>query len=93
MFRVLTMEDKCEFLKISIESFTKVLKVITLLYLITIYIDLQIYTFKKVDEEERSKKLLAIKSCKSYSSWPKHTIEELMELMEWRNFSANTSLL
>ncbi|CAF0957224.1 unnamed protein product, partial [Brachionus calyciflorus] len=72
MFRVITLEDKCEFLKISISNYEKI--------------------SKKIIDEEREEKIQAIKNCKAYNSWPKHTIEELMEIFEWKTFSANTIL-
>jgi len=32
-----------------------------------------------------------IKNCKAYSSWPKHAIEELLNVFEWRSYAPNTS--
>lgn len=93
MFRVMTLEDECEFLKISIANFIKVkdvsqkkrkppIECSNLVYIIFL---------KKIEEEEKQEKFNAIKKCPSYSSWPKHTIEELMNLFEWRDFPQNTS--
>ena len=46
---------------------------------------------KKILFEEKTEKLNLIKSCKSYTSWPRHILEELIGIFEWREFSANTS--
>ena len=46
---------------------------------------------KKVFDEETTLKYNAIKNCSSYNSWPKHAIENIIKLFEWRHFSANTS--
>jgi CRP-like cAMP-binding protein len=37
-------------------------------------------------------KLNAIKLCPSFKTWPRHTVEELMTLFEWRTFQASTVL-
>lgn len=72
MFRVMTQEEKCEFLKLSFDSYTKITK--------------------KLISEENLEIFNIIRNCKAYGSWPKHAIEELIKVFEWRTFSPNTIL-
>ncbi len=72
MFRVMTLEDECEFVKLSVESYKKITK--------------------KLCDEENMEKFMAIRKCKAYSEWPKHAIEELVRIFEWRSFAPNTIL-
>ena len=44
-----------------------------------------------METEQKIDKYNAIKTCIHYTSWPKHTIEELMKFFEWRDYTPNTS--
>jgi len=68
----MTLEDNCEFVKLSVESYKKITK--------------------KIIDEENNEKFMAIKSCVAYSRWPKHAIEELVKVFEWRTFAPHTIL-
>lgn len=97
MFRVMTQEDECEFLKLSFESFNKISKVSDFNFNMfkIFFIGLIFYemfsSLKKLINEQKMEKYNVIKNCKAYNAWPKHTIEELVKVFEWRQFSANTS--
>ena len=98
MLRVVSMEDSSEFMMISIESFNKLTQVCDAMHFIYSYLLLcNLCLFvewlheQKFHDEERDEKLRAIQSCSSYSSRPRHLIQQLMAVFEWREFAPNTS--
>jgi hypothetical protein len=61
--------------------------------MIVLYYELKLFKLlKKFEINEKNEKLNALKRCVSYKTWPKHTLEELMKIFEWRHFEPNTSI-
>ena len=60
-------------------------------------IEYKIYLFlnfeKKIKNEKHDEKSNLVFSCESYVKWPKHAVEDLLQILDWETFHENTSCL
>ena len=46
-----------------------------------------------IKNEKHDEKSNLVFSCESYVKWPKHAVEDLLQILDWETFHENTSCL